>query len=76
MADDTQAASGGVITGRIVGVIQVVGGGLEVALGVGAVGLPTGVTQVGGVILIGHGADTVIAGFRSLYCPWRCRGVW
>jgi len=27
----------------------------------------TGVTQVGGVILIAHGADTFIAGFRSIH---------
>jgi hypothetical protein len=29
--------------------------------------VPSGITQVGGVILIGHGADTIVAGFRSIY---------
>jgi hypothetical protein len=52
---------------RVVGVIQMAGGALEIALGIGGVATPTGVTQVGGVILIGHGADTFIAGFRSIY---------
>jgi hypothetical protein len=54
-------------TGRIVGAIQMVGGALEIALGAGGVAAPTGVTQVGGVILIAHGADTFLAGFRSMY---------
>ncbi len=29
--------------------------------------VPTGVTQVGGVILIAHGSDTFVAGFRTLW---------
>ena len=40
---------------RLTGAVQVVGGLLEVALG------------VGGVILIAHGSDTLIAGFRTLW---------
>jgi hypothetical protein len=54
-------------TGHVVGAIQMVGGVLEIALGVGGVAAPTGITQVGGVILIAHGADTFLAGFRSMY---------
>lgn len=53
--------------GRVVGVIQMAGGALEIALGAGAFATPTGVTQVGGVILIAHGSDTFIAGFRSIW---------
>jgi len=52
---------------RIAGTLQVVGGALEVALGVGGVAVPTGVTTVGGIILIAHGSDTIIAGFRTLW---------
>ena len=55
------------VGGRVVGVIQMAGGALEIALGAGAFATPTGVTQVGGVILIAHGADTFIAGFRSIW---------
>jgi hypothetical protein len=54
-------------TGHVVGVVQMVGGALEIALGAGGLAAPTGVTQVGGVILIAHGADTFLAGFRSIY---------
>jgi len=66
MGDTAPDAEGGSAS-RLVGAIQLIGGGLEIALGVGAVGAPTGVTQVGGVILIAHGADTMVAGFRSLW---------
>ncbi|HKP58225.1 MAG TPA: hypothetical protein VJV78_15970 [Polyangiales bacterium] len=51
---------------RLVGALQVVGGVLEVGLGVGGVAVPSGVTTVGGIILIAHGSDTIIAGFRTL----------
>jgi hypothetical protein len=51
---------------RLVGALQLVGGVLEVGLGVGGVAVPSGVTTVGGVILIAHGTDTIIAGFRTL----------
>jgi hypothetical protein len=52
---------------RLVGALQLVGGVLEVGLGIGGVAVPSGVTQVGGVILIAHGSDTIIAGFRTLW---------
>ncbi len=67
MAADGQAVSDGGFRGHFVGVVQVVGGALEIALGAGGVVVPSGITQVGGVILIGHGADTIVAGFRSIY---------
>ena len=51
---------------RLVGALQLVGGVLEVGLGVGGVAVPSGVTTVGGVILIAHGTDTIVAGFRTL----------
>jgi hypothetical protein len=67
LANGTQVALGGGVKHVVVGVIQVAGGALEIALGAGGVATPTGVTPVGGVILIAHGADTFIAGFRSIY---------
>ena len=59
-------AEGG-FTARAVGAIQIIGGGLEVALGVGGIVLPEPATTVGGVILVAHGTDTIVAGFRSLW---------
>lgn len=67
VANGTQIARGGAFGARTVGVVQMVGGALEIALGVGGVATPTGITQVGGVILITHGADTFVAGFRSIF---------
>jgi hypothetical protein len=52
---------------RAIGAMQVLGGGLEVAFGLGGLAAPTGVTQVGGIILVAHGSDTVVAGFRTLW---------
>lgn len=52
---------------RATGIFQVVGGVLEVTLGIGGVAVPEPTTTVGGVILIAHGADTIIAGFRTLW---------
>lgn len=52
---------------RAVGAIQIIGGGLEMALGVGGIVLPEPATTAGGVILVAHGSDTVIAGFRTLW---------
>jgi hypothetical protein len=52
---------------RLVGGLQVIGGGLEVALGVGGIILPEPATTVGGIILVAHGTDTVVAGFRTLW---------
>lgn len=57
----------GDFTARAVGAIQIIGGGLEVALGVGGVVVPEPATTVGGVILVAHGTDTIVAGFRSLW---------
>ncbi|MBR0641345.1 DUF4225 domain-containing protein [Plastoroseomonas hellenica] len=65
MSDISQPSAGS-FGSVVTGVLQMVGGGLEIALGAGGVAAPTGVTQVGGVILIAHGADTVVAGFRSI----------
>lgn len=67
MGDTSQAAPGSGHGGHLVGAIQVVGGVLEVALGVGGVAVPAVVTQVGGVILIAHGTDTIVAGFESMW---------
>jgi hypothetical protein len=52
---------------RAIGLTQVAGGGFEAMLGFGMTAVPTGVTQVGGVILILHGGDAIVAGFRSLW---------
>lgn len=52
---------------RLVGGIQVIGGGLEIALGAGGIILPEPATTIGGIILVAHGTDTVVAGFRTLY---------
>jgi len=52
---------------RLAGALQVVGGAMEVALGIGGVAVPEPATTVGGVILIAHGSDTIIAGFRTLW---------
>jgi len=51
---------------RLVGAVQIIGGALEVALGAGGVAIPEPATTVGGIILIAHGSDTIIAGFRTL----------
>lgn len=66
MADPQEAAATGAFRARVVGSVQILGGALEIALGAGGIATPTGVTQVGGVILIAHGSDTLIAGFRSI----------
>src|SRR5665213_2385058 len=67
IAEDCMADSDSETTARVVGVVQMAGGALEIALGAGGMAAPTGVTQVGGAILIVHGADTFLAGFRSIY---------
>jgi hypothetical protein len=65
---DGQAPAGQASWGtRLVGGLQVIGGGLEVALGVGGIVVPEPATTVGGIILVAHGTDTVIAGFRTLW---------
>jgi len=50
-----------------IGILQVVGGGLEIAAGAAGIAAPTGVTQVLGVVAVAHGADTVWAGLRTIY---------
>lgn len=65
--NDTPQAATPSTWNRLVGVVQVVGGSLEVTLGSGMMAAPTGITQVGGVILIAHGGDTIVAGFRSIW---------
>ena len=50
---------------RIVGGIQVIGGTLEVLLGAGGILTPEPTTTAGGIILVAHGSDTILAGFRS-----------
>jgi hypothetical protein len=54
---------------RGIGLLQTVGGLLEVAGGVGllVVPEPTMATKAGGAILIVHGVDTLVAGARSLW---------
>jgi hypothetical protein len=52
---------------RVVGVFQVLGGGLEIALGSAGVVTPEPMTTAGGVLLIAHGSDTLIAGFKTLW---------
>jgi hypothetical protein len=51
---------------RAVGVLQVLGGALETAGGVGLllVPEPTFLTKAGGTILIGHSADAIVAAAR------------
>ena len=56
-----------VLNVRLVGGIQIIGGTLEVLLGTGGILVPEPATTVGGVILVAHGTDTIIAGFRSLF---------
>ena len=57
----------GEFAARAVGAIQIIGGGMEVALGVGGIVTPEPATTIGGVILVAHGSDTIVAGFRSLF---------
>ncbi|MCH9675441.1 MAG: hypothetical protein K0U93_28650, partial [Gammaproteobacteria bacterium] len=64
MADELQSSA---LVTRAIGAMQVVGGGLEILLGAGGIVLPEPATTVGGVILVAHGGDTVIAGFRTLW---------
>lgn len=55
-------------TARAVGVLQVLGGALEAAGGVGLVLVPepTFLTKAGGTILIAHSADSIVAGLHSI----------
>lgn len=49
----------GILNTRFVGGIQVIGGTLEVLLGVGGILIPEPATTAGGVILVAHGSDTI-----------------
>lgn len=49
-----------------VGLLQIGGGALEIAAGIGLEALPTGVSQVLGVVALVHGADTVATGLATL----------
>ncbi len=54
---------------RGIGVLQLVGAGLEAAGGVGALAVPepTGLTKVGGVLLLGHAVDTGQTALRTIW---------
>lgn len=54
---------------RGIGLLQLGGSALELAGGVGALAVPepTGLTKVGGVLLIGHGLDTGQTALRTLW---------
>ncbi len=52
---------------RGIGLLQVVGGGIEIAAGAAGIAAPTGVTQVLGVIAVVHGADTASTGLMTLW---------
>ncbi|KFZ01485.1 hypothetical protein V500_00751 [Pseudogymnoascus sp. VKM F-4518 (FW-2643)] len=49
------------------GVLTVLGGAAEIAVGTAGVATPTGVTQVLGVVAITHGLDTTWAGVKQVY---------
>ncbi|RYN16671.1 hypothetical protein AA0112_g12390 [Alternaria arborescens] len=52
---------------RVTGALTVVGGALEIAVGVVGIAAPTGVTQVLGVVAVAHGADTTWAGLKQVW---------
>jgi len=67
-AGQDRPPAGGSAWDTVVGVLQLVGGGLEMVAG-GALLLapePTTLTKIGGGTLVLHGADTVAAGWRTL----------
>ncbi|MBA2937207.1 insecticidal toxin complex protein [Paenibacillus sp. CGMCC 1.16610] len=51
---------------RGIGLLQVVGGVMEISAGSAGVAAPTGVTQVLGVVAIIHGIDTAATGIRTI----------
>jgi hypothetical protein len=69
MEDHDAQTAGWAWGARAVGILQVLGGALEAAGGVGLllVPEPTFLTKAGGVILIGHSADSISAGLRSIW---------
>ncbi len=52
---------------RVVGGMQIIGGGVEIILGAAMSVAPEPLTTAGGIVLVVHGGDTVIAGFRTLW---------
>jgi RHS repeat-associated protein len=52
---------------RGIGVLQLVGGGLEIAAGAAGIAAPTGVTQVLGAIAVVHGVDTASTGLLTIW---------
>lgn len=69
MSDVEEQVAMNAWVGRAVGVLQVLGGALEAAGGVGLVLVPepTFLTKAGGTILIAHSADTIVAGLQSIW---------
>jgi hypothetical protein len=60
-----------VITPRVVGAVQIVGGAAEMAVGVAGVVAPEPLTSAGGALLYVHGADTFSTGLET----WRTEEV-
>jgi RHS repeat-associated protein len=52
---------------RGIGVLQLVGGGLEIAAGAAGIAAPTGVTQVLGAVAVVHGVDTASTGLMTIW---------
>lgn len=69
MSDPDEITSQSAWIGRAVGVLQVLGGSLEAAGGVGLLLVPdpTFLTKAGGTILVAHSADTIAAGLQSIW---------
>jgi hypothetical protein len=69
MEDHDSRTAGSAWGARAVGVLQVLGGALEAAGGVGLllVPEPTFLTKAGGIVLVGHSADSISAGLRSIW---------
>jgi hypothetical protein len=55
------------VLNRAVGGLQLLGGGLELILGASMSVAPEPLTTAGGLVLVAHGSDTIIAGFRTLW---------
>jgi hypothetical protein len=69
MGDVETRTLGSEWAGRAAGILQILGGGLEATGGIGLllVPEPTFLTKAGGVILIGHSADSISAGLKSIW---------
>ncbi|MFI1159285.1 SpvB/TcaC N-terminal domain-containing protein [Streptomyces sioyaensis] len=64
---DAKGAAASKWWNRAVGVVQVVGGAMEISAGAAGIAAPTGVTQVLGVVAVAHGADTTWAGLKTIW---------